>query len=165
MSYKPRLYNLKNIACVKILAYYNKIMAINLENLEKAINSLDEITQRTLDDLFMSRQDLITRNGLKAGVIKNFEFTYELCWKHIQRWLEINIGSTYIDGITRRELFRLAQEKHIIDDSNKWFNYHDARNISSHTYNVTSSDLIFNSINNFVQDAKNLLNTLKNKND
>ena len=33
----------------------------------------------------------------------------------MKRWLEKNYSSSYVDGVTRRELFRLAAENHIID--------------------------------------------------
>ena len=49
-----------------------------------------------------------TQEGIKAGVNQNFKVTYELCWKFTKRWRENNIGATYVDGVTRRELFRLG---------------------------------------------------------
>ena len=46
---------------------------------------------------------------IAAGVIQNFAFTYELCWKFMKRWIEENVNSEIVDGVTRRELFRKAK--------------------------------------------------------
>ena len=53
---------------------------------------------------------------LRDSVILRLKCTYELSWKMIKRWLEINLGSSHIDGISRRELFRYAAESHLISD-------------------------------------------------
>jgi len=69
-----------------------------------------------------------------AGVIQNFEFTYELCWKFMKRWIEMNVDPLSVDGVTRRELFRLAAENKLLADVNKWMEFHKARNLTSHIY-------------------------------
>jgi hypothetical protein len=75
----------------------------SLSHLEKAIESLEQLHQRVSTETFMAAQDQVIRLGLQAGLIQNFEFTFELCWKSIKRWLENNINPETVDGITRRE--------------------------------------------------------------
>ncbi|MFA7232393.1 MAG: nucleotidyltransferase substrate binding protein, partial [Victivallaceae bacterium] len=132
-------------------------MILELESLRKATASLDEIVTRVDDRKLMDSFDAVVRNGLKAGVIQNFEFTYELCWKFMKRWLEHNIGATYVDGITRQELFRYAAENKLISDIQKWMDYHRARNMTSHTYNADTADEVFKVALEFVADARALL--------
>lgn len=67
-------------------------MTLDLESLRKALNSFEALAAKTSDEAFMSGLDDVTRFGLKAGVIQNFEFTYELCWKFIQRWIRSNVN-------------------------------------------------------------------------
>ncbi|MBN2643189.1 MAG: nucleotidyltransferase substrate binding protein [Victivallales bacterium] len=140
-------------------------MILELDSLKKATASLSDIITRVNDPVLMASFDEVLRNGLRAGVIQNFEFTYELCWKFIKRWLEHNLGSTYVDGVTRHELFRYAAEHKLITDVQRWMDYHRARNMTSHTYNADTADEVFNAALAFIADAKTLLQQLEARND
>jgi nucleotidyltransferase substrate binding protein (TIGR01987 family) len=80
---------------------------------------------------------------LRAGVIQNFEFTYELCWKFMKRWLETNLSPGIADGVPRIELFRLAAENKLIADVPKWMEFHLARNRTSHIYGEATAADVF----------------------
>ncbi len=94
------------------MTVWNREIAVPLElsSLKKAVSALAEVLAKSDDAGFMGRLDDVARNAIKAGVIQHFEFTYELCWKFIKRWLAINVSPTAADGVTRRELFRLGQK-------------------------------------------------------
>lgn len=134
---------------------------LELNSLKKAIVSLETLLQKTSDDKFMSSLDDTTCYGLKAGVIQNFEFTYELCWKFMKRWLENSLGNTYVEGVTRRELFRLSVEHHLINDVDLWMDYHYARNEITHTYDRDKAEDVFAMAKIFLGDAKILLKNLE----
>jgi len=140
-------------------------MALELSNLKKAITSLGALLRRAQDPELMGALDEVTRYGLRAGVIQNFEFTYELCWKSLKRWLEENIGSTYVDGVTRRELFRYGAENRLIDDVDLWMDFHRSRNMTSHTYDVSVADDVFESAALFSKEAVRFLAALEARND
>ena len=109
-------------------------MKLDLTPLQKACISLSETITNACDKSFIDTLNESQRKLIIAGVIQNFKFTYELCWKFMQHWLSENIGNTYVDGVTRRQLFRLAAENRLIDDVDKWMIYHTARNQISHSY-------------------------------
>ena len=46
----------------------------------------------------------------------------------------MNINPESVDGVTRRELFRLAAENKLIVDVDLWMDFHQARNSASHIY-------------------------------
>jgi len=140
-------------------------MLLQLKSLQKAITSLKAVIERADDKELSSRIDDITRYAIKAGAIQNFEFTYELCWKFMKRWLESTLGTTYVDGVSRRELFRIAAENLLIRDVDQWMIYHKARNITSHTYNEDRTEEVFKIAKEFVVDAEKLFNQLEAHND
>ncbi len=138
---------------------------LELESLKNAITSFEGVLSRVQDANLMTKLDKVTKDGLKAGVIQNFEFTYELCWKFMKRWLEDNLGSSYVDGVSRRELFRIAAENHLIADVDRWMDYHKARNRTSHTYNEVIFEEVFEAAVDFLHFAKCFLQELERRND
>jgi nucleotidyltransferase substrate binding protein (TIGR01987 family) len=140
-------------------------LALELGSLKKAVSALAGVLAKSNDAEFMSKLDQEARNAIRAGVIQHFEFTYELCWKFIKRWLEVNISTTAADGVTRRELFRLGAENHLIDDVEQWMRYHEARNLTSHTYEPEIAEKVYNTAHDFTRDAARLLAALEARND
>jgi nucleotidyltransferase substrate binding protein (TIGR01987 family) len=140
-------------------------LTLQLEPMRKAITLLKGVLERANNTELMSSLDDITRYGLKSGAIQNFEFTYELCWKFIKRWLEENLGSSYVDGVSRRELFRLAAENKLINDVDLWMDFHHARNQTSHIYDEAKAEMVFDTANRFVHDAERLLDAIEARND
>lgn len=137
----------------------------DLTALEKALTSFLRLYGRVADEEFMSQQDDIVRLGLEAGLIQNFEFTYELSWKAIKRWLENNISPDAADGVTRRELFRMAVENLLIPDVTEWMTYHAARNQTSHRYGEEMAQEVMQVMGDFGRSAQQLLTQLQKRND
>jgi nucleotidyltransferase substrate binding protein (TIGR01987 family) len=140
-------------------------MPLVLDNLRNAVAALRAVQAKSQDIAFMAAQDDITREAIRSGVIQHFEFTYELSWKLIRRWLEENIARDSADGVSRRELFRMGAENRLIDDVAAWMRYHDARNDTSHTYNLSVAAKVYAVSLDFVVDADRLLAALEARND
>ena len=139
-------------------------MKLDLSSLRKAIESLGK-TLKVADSSLTAGLDNDTKDAIRAGAIQNFEFTYELCWKFMRRWLEGNLGSAYVEGVTRRELFRLGAENRLLTDVDQWMEYHDARNETAHTYDEDTAEDVFETTRIFLGDAKKLLQALEARND
>ncbi|MCX8049212.1 MAG: nucleotidyltransferase substrate binding protein [Methylohalobius sp.] len=140
-------------------------MLLDLESLQKAVAGLKSVLAKSDDTTFMNSLDEVAQNAIKAGVIQYFEFTYELCWKFMKRWLEMNISPMVADGVSRRQLFRLAAEHRLIADVDRWMRYHAARNETSHTYNPEISERVYKAAHDFARDAEDLLKALEARND
>ncbi|MDI9369622.1 MAG: nucleotidyltransferase [Synergistaceae bacterium] len=140
-------------------------MSLVLESLANAVAALESAILKCGDEEKLSRLDDITRNIIKAGIIQYFEFSYELCWKFMRRWIEMNVSPGITTGISRRELYRLAAEYQLISDVEQWMRYHHARNLASHTYEESTADEVYQFALLFSPDARRLLESLASKND
>lgn len=98
---------------------------------------------------------------LRDSVIQRFEFTYELAWKSLKRYLEEDEGTENVDILSRRDLFRLAAEKGLLDDPLAWFGYHQARNETVHTYREAKAEEVYTVAAAFQAEAGRLLERLE----
>jgi len=90
------------------------------------------------------------------GVIQRFEFTYELVWKTIKRILAFK-------GIiinNPRDVFREAAKQKLINDPKVWFEFIRKRNLTSHIYNRSCAQEIFESLPLFEREVSQLIKTL-----
>ncbi len=95
-------------------------------------------------------------NDLKRdGCIQRFEYTYELCWKMMRRQLiSMDVGDAVLLG--RRELFREAARRGLIEDPELWFSFQRARNLSSHNYDADKAEETYATAKAFVPRARKL---------
>ncbi len=117
--------------------------------LSEAIDSLQRAIAQPKDEF------------IRDSVIQRFEYTYELSWKLLKRYLEDAEGVVQVDHLSRKDLFRLAAEKGILDDPQAWFEFHIARNETSHTYNESKAEAVYQVALRFLSPARALLEELK----
>ena len=84
-------------------------------------------------------------NMEEQGMIKAFEYTYELAWNTMKDFYE-NQGETGIQG--SRDTFNLAFRRGLILDGEIWMQMLQDRNRTSHTYNEETADEISENILN-----------------
>ena len=94
-------------------------------------NAVDIAASRELSDLE------------KQGMIKGFEFTFELAWNVMKDFLE----EEGINGIIgSKGAVRHAFNKGLIEDGQVWMDMIEARNISSHTYHEETAEKLYKKI-------------------
>ena len=140
-------------------------MSLDLNSFRNSLTALSNLLAVSESDGRMLRLSEVEREGIRAGVIQNFEVTYELSWKLMSRWLSENVGRTVVDGVTRRHLFRLAAEHRLIEDVDAWMRHHQARNQTSHMYNQEVAVRVYAAAYGFAQDARRPLAALEERND
>jgi nucleotidyltransferase substrate binding protein (TIGR01987 family) len=140
-------------------------MKLDLSSLSKAVESLEK-TLNAAERSSAAGLDTDTQDAIKAGVIQNFEFTYELCWKFMRRWLRENAPAEQAEHPrARKELFRLAAQYGLINDPLVWFAYGDARNLTAHTYDEDTAESVYETALGFAKDARSFLDKLEEINE
>ncbi len=124
-----------------------------LGDLDKAINRLKE----AIDESNINPNS----STLKDGVIQRFEFTYQLCWKLMKHFLEM-------EGIEEakspRSTFREAFQYGLIEDGDLWIDMLKDRNLTSHVYDEDVSIEIYNKIKHrYFEALSNMKDTLERK--
>src|SRR6056297_2314390 len=130
-------------------------MVLNLQSLSKSIGALRtsiETSEKNWNSISKDMQDI-----LRAGVIQNFEVAYEQSWKMLQRWIKNNISPEEAEHPRTR--------KGLIQDPTAWFEYAEARNMTSHTYDENNALSVFETAKKFVPDAEFLLSKFGELND
>ena len=81
----------------------------------------------------------------EQGLIKAFEYTYELAWNTLKDYLQYQ-GGFNITG--SRDAIREAFSNNLITDGDKWMEMILSRNLTSHSYNEETADEISSAIFN-----------------
>jgi nucleotidyltransferase substrate binding protein (TIGR01987 family) len=92
------------------------------DNLKKAFAQLEKAVQQ-------GEFNELERQGL----IKAFEYTYELAWNTLKDFL-MEKGNKDLMG--SKDTIRLAFQLELIDDGDLWMEMVKSRNLTSHTYNI-----------------------------
>ncbi len=77
------------------------------------------------------------------GLIKAFEFTYELAWNVMKDFMEYQ-GSTGLIG--SRDTIREAFKVEIITDGEGWMDMLKKRNLTTHTYNEDTAQEVVDAV-------------------
>ena len=138
---------------------------LNLSSLRDAVDSLDGGLEVVGDSAWFNHQSSKAQKILIAGVIQHFEFVYELSAKMIVRQLKAESAShEERKDINFRDVLRVAARNGLISNVEAWFHYREMRNITSHTYDKEKAQKVYQTILEFIRDAKELLRNLEARN-
>lgn len=126
---------------------------IDFSSLGKALKSLQEAVELSKE----SPSDEIIRDA----VIQRFEYTFELCWKHLKRYLEQEGFNSPDRILNYKDMIRDAAQMKLLDNPEMWFKYREARNLTVHTYDRSNAESVYLSALSFLSDATSLFTNLK----
>ena len=114
-------------------------------------------------DRFMQEKSLNEME--EQGLIKAFEYTYELSWKTLQDLLK---DKGYTDVVGPKPVIEQSFQDGYIVDGKGWMRMHVSRNLTSHTYDEKTAEEIVKSIRteyfNLLKSLQTRLQEEKNKN-
>lgn len=95
----------------------------------------------------------------RQGLIKSFEFTYELAWNTLKDYL-VEMG--YLELIGSKDTFRQAFQSGLLTEAELWMDMVKSRNLTSHTYiQETAESIGKDVINVYYPLLKQLLTKLE----
>jgi nucleotidyltransferase substrate binding protein (TIGR01987 family) len=110
--------------------------------LKNAIHNLDDILKQPINEY------------IRDGVIQRFEYTFEICWKFMQRLLK----ERGVEAGSPNQVLRAAHKEHLIEDIDMWLVFLKNRNLTVHTYNKDTAEEVFAAAKQFLPFA---IKTLK----
>jgi nucleotidyltransferase substrate binding protein (TIGR01987 family) len=138
-------------------------MILDLTSLENAIAQLEEALTYCNSDL--AKNDLRLARHLRAAAIQAFEFTYELSFKMLKRYLEeTEANPAAIDDMKFKGVIRRGFELGLVSrEADEWELFRQDRGTTSHAYNEEKAQDVFEGIPDFLEEAKFLLAQLQKR--
>ena len=138
---------------------------LDLTPLEKCNQSLRSAVQIVQNKEWLEAQTSELQQLILSGVVKNFEFVYEISVKMIKRYIDLSsLDSTAMDQMDFREILRMALEKGIINHIEAWFDFRKLRNLTAHTYHFEKALLVTTQCALLLTSVDYLLEELKKRN-
>lgn len=105
-----------------------------LISFEKSIQRLEEI---------LKEEETVAN---RDSAIKRFEFTVELAWKCVQKFLR----EQEIICRSPKECLKEAFKFGLIEDDPRWLEMFEDRNLTVHTYNETTAEEVYERLSNYL---------------
>ena len=138
-------------------------MRLDLTPLDDAIAQLEEAIEYHRSDL--AARDPALKRHLRAAAIQAFEFTYELSFKMAKRHLEqVSANPAELDEMSFKAIMRRAFQRGLVQSEvSTWDHYRQLRGTTSHSYNAGKAQMVFESLPDFLREARFLRDQLQQR--
>jgi nucleotidyltransferase substrate binding protein (TIGR01987 family) len=128
---------------------------MNEETLQDSIESLGHALDRFGEALAHPDPDEIVMDG----TIQRFEFTFELFWKTLRRFLQ----REGIDTASPKNTLRHAYRRGLLDREQLWLDMLEDRNRSSHVYNAEMAQEIYGRLRLHYRELRECFERLRSR--
>ena len=138
-------------------------MKLDTSSLHKAIGQLEEALEFCEGEL--ARSNVKVAHLFRTAAIQTFEFTYELSWKMLKRYLEVSSATPEtVDQMAFPDLIRTGSEQGLLLSGwDAWKEFRKARGITSHIYDEAKAKEVFAALPRFRDEARFLLTQLEKR--
>ncbi len=136
-------------------------MGIDLTSLENAIAQLKSALDSYNDDIIQNNP--VYKKQVRGAAIQAFEFTYEIAFKMIVRYLEaVSQDNVNANIMSFNSIIREAYKKNIVrSELTVWKQYRQKRCITGHTYNDNKAQDVFSIIPGFLNEMQYVISRLQ----
>jgi nucleotidyltransferase substrate binding protein (TIGR01987 family) len=129
---------------------------LDLESFHKSVQQLEEALIYCHSEL---AQDEKLAQHLRAAAIQAFEFTYEISFKTLVRFLkETSLTDLDFQNIGFKDIIRKGIGNGLLNaEVDRWCEFRKNRGTTSRTYNETKAQEVFSHIPEFLEEARFLL--------
>ena len=110
--------------------------------MKEILVSFEKSLQR-LEEILKEKETIANRDS----AIKRFEFTVELAWKCVQKFLR----EQEIICRSPKECLKEAFKFGLIEDDPRWLEMFEDRNLTVHTYNETTAEEVYERLPNYLE--------------
>lgn len=115
--------------------------------MEEIFNSFKRSIQR-FKEILQKEKTIENRDS----AIQRFEFTIELAWKCMQKFLK----NEQIIYRSTNECLKEAFKYGLIEDDPRWLTAFEDRNLTSHTYDEENADDVYSRLKNYIEIFEHL---------
>lgn len=139
-------------------------MSLDFSSLQNAVSQFEEALDLYHTDL--EKVDPRLKRHLRAAVIQAFEFTYELTFKMLKRYLGLVLANpARINNMSFNDVIREAFSQSLVQaELREWKEFRRNRGTTSHVYDERKAQEVLDSVPAFLQEARYLLSRLQEKN-
>ena len=102
---------------------------------------------------------------VRDSFVKRFEYTFELSIRMLKRYLrEVEASIPEDNLLSFKYIVRMGLSNGLFNSSlEKWIEYRDARNLTSHTYDLKSAENVITVAFDFVNEIREYVDELENR--
>ena len=97
----------------------------------------------------------LEQEAVQDSLIKRFEYTLEIAWKICKKHLEEEGFAEAATG-SPKSIIRIAAQRNLIRNPEKWFTYLRFRQDTSHDYSSGKAEAVLDITEDFYEDVVNL---------